>query len=178
MLLNSGANYAGKQPNNTSYIKSFYPASLPDLWKTANYNTTSHLPNVLTIASKTIQSILIPGNIYLGGSVNVYSDIQLKNNINNIEIDTSQQIFNLKPVSYVFKNDPNKLHYGLIAQDVEDVYPDLVTSVTLENNTSIKTVNYIELIPLMIGQITFLKDEVDKLKEEVVNLKTQLNKVS
>jgi hypothetical protein len=50
------------------------------------------------------------------------------------------------------------------------------TTVTLENDTDIKTVNYVELIPLMIGQITFLKDEVYKLKEEVVNLKTQINK--
>lgn len=176
MILNSSANYAGKQPNNTSYIKSFYPANLPALWTTTNYDTTSKLPDVLTIASKTIQSILIPGNIYLGGTVNNYSDIQLKNNITNIELDTSHMLSSLNPVSYFFNDDSNKLHYGLIAQEVEKVYPDLVTTVTLENDTDIKTVNYVELIPLMIGQITFLKDEVYKLKEEVVNLKTQINK--
>jgi len=126
MISNSSANYAGRQPNSTAYIKTFYPAGLSDLWTTTNYNTTNKIPNVLTIANKTIQSILIPGNIYLGGTVYNYSDIQLKNNINKIELDTSQHLSNLNPVSYCFKNDPNKLHYGLIAQEVESLVKNTV----------------------------------------------------
>ena len=73
---------------------------------------------------------------------------------------------NLNPVSFKFKDDvKSKEHYGFIAQDVEKLYPELVKN----SEMGYKTVNYIELIPILISKI----QDMDK---EIVALKGELNK--
>ena len=72
------------------------------------------------------------GNVYSTG-IYTGSDIKLKKNIK--EVDNALDIINrLQPKNYEFRNDGNfaKMnlpagnHYGLIAQEVEKVLPDLV----------------------------------------------------
>ena len=65
--------------------------------------------------------------------------------------------------------DINKLEYGLIAQDVEKVIPELVSG-----QEGGKNVNYIGTIPFLIEtikqqqeQISKLKDKNDKLDERI-----------
>jgi hypothetical protein len=53
-----------------------------------------------------------------------------------------------------------KKHYGLIAQEVKEIYPDLVYS-DAEGKLS---VNYTGLIPLLIESVKELKAEIDALK--------------
>ena len=63
----SGANYGGRQPNNTAYIKTFFEGDLDDLWKqTVNINDKLKI-SVLTPTNA--KDIYIPGNIYLGGKI-------------------------------------------------------------------------------------------------------------
>jgi hypothetical protein len=52
-----------------------------------------------------------------------------------------------------------KKHYGLIAQDLQKLYPDLV----YEDNNGYLSVNYIGIIPLLIQSIKELKAEVETL---------------
>ena len=52
-----------------------------------------------------------------------------------------------------------KRHYGLVAQELEKIYPDLV----YENDNGYLSINYTELIPLLIQSIKELKEEVDRL---------------
>jgi hypothetical protein len=109
------------------------------------------------------------------------SDYRLKENIEPIESQSVDDImklnvvkYNLKqrfadtgdttttPVSY-YTDDTNllqKTHYGLIAQELQDIYPDLV----FEGGDGYLSVNYIELIPILIQSIQSLKEEVDQLK--------------
>ena len=63
----SGANYGGRQPNNTSYIKTFVEGDLDDLWKQTLFVKDKIKINVLTPTN--IPDIYIPGNIYLGGKI-------------------------------------------------------------------------------------------------------------
>lgn len=72
------------------------------------------------------------GNIYCTGTY-LGSDLKLKKNIKNV--DSALDIINkLQPKSYEFRNDgsfakmsmPGGSHYGLIAQEVEKVLPNLV----------------------------------------------------
>lgn len=53
-----------------------------------------------------------------------------------------------------------KMHYGLLAEEIESVYPELVYE--YENGT--KGIKYTELIPLLIQSIKELKTEIDELK--------------
>ena len=105
--------------------------------------------------------VIIQNDLTIIGAINMPSDRNLKNNIENISETKCNNILNLKPVVFELNNDKNKeKHYGLIAQDVEELYPELVKATYKEY----KTINYIELIPLLISQIQEMKKEIDYLK--------------
>lgn len=59
------ANYNGRQPNNSSYIKTFVEGSSPNLWTVGNYLNTY----VLQPAIPTVDSVYIPGNLYVKGNI-------------------------------------------------------------------------------------------------------------
>jgi len=113
-------------------------------------------------------SVYINKDLYVNGAIFNTSDINLKDNITPINED---KILNLNPVSFNFKFDKNKLHYGFIAQEVEKIYPELVKTTLF----GYKTVNYIELIPLLLLNMKTFKNEIDDLKQIVNDLKQKLN---
>jgi hypothetical protein len=91
----------------------------------------------------------------------------LKDNIEQINIDDFSK---LNPISFTFKDDDkNKKHYGFIAQELETVYPELVTNTEL----GFKSVNYIEIIPILLSQMKNMHMEIDKLKEEIRKMKNE-----
>ena len=63
----------------------------------------------------------------------------------------------------------SRLHFGISAQELQEIYPNLV----MEGQDGYLTVNYIELVPLLIRSIQVLKQELDELKSESGNLKKQ-----
>ena len=62
-----------------------------------------------------------------------------------------------------------KQHYGLSVNQLEQLFPDLVYD--LEDGT--KAVNYMEMIPLLVGTINELRTEVELLKANHMSLKTR-----
>jgi len=89
------------------------------------------------------------------------SDINLKENIETVEnaLDT---VNSLRGVKFDWKEN-HKTSYGVIAQELEEVLPDLVITKEL------RTVNYNGLIGVLI-------EAVKELSAEVQELKSQLNK--
>jgi hypothetical protein len=151
------------------------------------------------------------GAVYLSSGYTT-SDRNLKQNVQ--EFDGALSVINkLKPRHYTFKTDekytflrlPKGNHYGLMAQDVEEVLPSLVSTAshdvkkiqkhngvmeprakglpaavmqqsagTAKETLSIKAVNYIELIPIIIKGMQELSEkdkEVEALKAEVAELR-------
>lgn len=51
-------------------------------------------------------------------------------------------------------------HYGLIAQELQEIYPDLV----IESQDGYLAINYLEIIPLLIRSVQELKSELDASK--------------
>ena len=167
--LNTGvANYGGRQPDNVQNIKQFNNTS-PSivLWM---YKKVSEI--LYMTPCDQVNDVLIPRNLYVHGSINSTSDAMLKENVGQITCDECDQILDLQPKKYTFIDDTTKkTHYGLIAQDVEKHYPLLVSEIdnVLDNNadTKIKTVNYMELIPIMIRKMQNMQHEIDQLKNNV-----------
>lgn len=108
-------------------------------------------------------------------SPQVDSDRNLKRNVDDIGIDI---IDKLKPVQYVLKNDDSDtIHYGFIAQDVEQV---LLSSNESKQKTGIVhydedestkehknySLAYDEIIPLLVKKCQELQREIDILKGE------------
>ena len=163
------ANYNGRQPNNTAYIKNFIDQPEINLWKVASYQKMDgSIKSVITPSFTKYDSLYIPGDLFVDGTIFNPSDINLKKNINLIEVETSDKLMNLKPSSFILKNDAfNHIHYGFIAQDLENEYPELVENKPNKMYNNIKSVNYLEIIPLLVHKIQLMQKEINDLKDKV-----------
>ena len=159
--MNSNANYSGRQPNNTAYIKEFYSGTATSLW-----TTTLHLnTKVIIPASSLITSLYIPGNLYVDGSIINPSDINLKDNIREISIEKADDLLKISAKQFTLKSDLSKhIHYGFIAQEFETVFPELVFSKPDKNMANLKAINYLEIVPLLVHKAQQMQKEIDELK--------------
>ena len=164
-LFSTTPNYSGRQGDNTQNIKQFVTSAVGIVnWVYKTITGTS--TKVITPYDQT-KTVMIPKDLLVLGSINNPSDITLKDNIAPINNDDFNK---LNPVSFTFKDDEkNKKHFGFIAQELEIVYPELVTNTEL----GFKAVNYIEMIPILLSQMKNMQMEIDKLKEKITELKDQ-----
>lgn len=123
--------------------------------------------------------------VLTGGSWST-SDINLKENIS--EINNGLELVNqLVPKSFTFRQDeypsiflPQGTNYGLIAQEVETVIPQIVREIThpadydslgniINSSLSYKAINYVELIPFLIGAIKEQQAQIDDLNTRLTS---------
>lgn len=119
----------------------------------------------------------------LGGWITV-SDRRLKSNIVPIT-NATQRLSLITGTHYTITTksktldgevvSSSKEQYGVIAQDVEAVFPEMVKDkaifINAGDETVYKTVDYNQLVPVMIEAIKELKAEIETLKQEVESLK-------
>jgi len=128
------------------------------------------------------------------------SDNRLKQNITGLDNATTSptgagtldKVLQMNPVEYNLKQqytesegdsasvqqalyDENsqlfqKKHYGLIAQDLQELYPDLV----YENDNGYLSINYTGIIPLLIQSIKELKAVMETLENDCCNSNNNL----
>lgn len=123
----------------------------------------------------------VDGNFY-ATTVNTTSDIRFKTNIADVDYSAIVKLQNIHPIQFLWKQqdvtrdennsnesalaslssdiDTKRLHYGFIAQELQKFYPELV----LEDEDGYLSINYIEIIPLLVQAIQELSTEVDNLK--------------
>lgn len=125
--------------------------------------------------------------------VNTPSDIRLKENIAKIDEDgnsTLADLMALNVIKYNYKEkkldnkyyeensklfgdafdkdkaeefnkkEAQKLHFGISAQELQELFPNLVE----EGQDGYLSVNYVEMVPILIRSIQELKQEIDALK--------------
>jgi len=171
--MSQGANYGGKQPNNTAYVKNFISGSQSSLWKQISYKDTVNnlFVNAITPSSQKYDNVYIPGNLYVDGII-LPSDVYLKDKIEDLSKDVSTNLMKIRPTQFVFKKDPfKKKHYGFIAQEIEEHFPELVSLKIDKDIANLKAINYLELVPLLVHQIQKMQKEIDELKEQIISLK-------
>jgi hypothetical protein len=90
-----------------------------------------------------------------------------------------EQMTKLQPVSFTMKNGGQK-ELGFIAQDVERIYRDLVT--TTKDVSATKSLNYIGLIAPTIKAVQELKADNDTLRRKLEaandNVKSLIERIS
>jgi hypothetical protein len=92
------------------------------------------------------------------------SDIRLKDIEKPIE-NAVESLSTLQTVYYSWKDSEDKsLHIGFIAQEVEEVFPEVVTESSIDG---MKGVKYTELIPVLVAAIKELKVENNLLKDRL-----------
>ena len=96
------------------------------------------------------------GNVILNGNIYEYSDLNIKKNIETIDL-ALDKVKGLNGVTYNLTNkEDNRRHIGLIAQDVEKVIPEAV-----EEDDNIKTVAYGNLVGLLIEAVKELDEKLN-----------------
>lgn len=100
-------------------------------------------------------------------SWSTFSDERLKDVYGNID-NAAEKLCKIRAIDYSWKSDKSKKHnLGLIAQDVEKVFPQIIDkSKSFDENdeTEYLSVKYTELIPVLVAAIQELKAELDELK--------------
>ena len=108
------------------------------------------------------------GDATLAGTLTELSDRRLKKNIVRIEnpLDKLSQLSGYK-YNWKSKSKSQNKQIGLMAQEVQDVYPELVR----EDKEGTLSVNYSGFVPLLIESLKEQKVKIEKLEEELIRLK-------
>jgi len=164
--MSNTSNYGGRIADNQQGVKQFYGQGVPSV--NLVYKTTQ-IGKVITLSDSS-KPFLVNNDVYISKNLNVDgsiynpSDERLKENILSISNKQSDLLFLIKPIEFTYKNDKSKLkHFGVLAQDIEKVFPELVN----ENENNYKSVNYQELIPIMLSKMKQMQNEIDELKEKI-----------
>lgn len=166
-LIGTVANYGGRQPDNFTNVKQFVVSSSTSIadWvysKVLQPNQTTVItPSNRKFSVYINTDLTVNQNLTVNGAIFNPSDLNLKEQVETISNSKIEKLLNLEPIEYKFKNDTTKtIRYGLIAQDVEKIYPELVNN----NDLGYKAVNYIELIPMLLLKMKDMQKEIDELK--------------
>lgn len=155
----------------TSNGSSVYWASAGASGATLNANNTDTVTYYIGLANTTSGSwtnavvsttklYFVPSTGTLSATIfNSLSDAEHKTNITTVE-NALNTVSELRGVSFNWKED-NRSSLGVIAQEVEKVLPELVTT-----HNGKKSVNYDGLIGVLIEAVKELKQEIDELKSQ------------
>ncbi len=112
------------------------------------------------------------GDFKTSGDVVAYfsfSDKSLKTNIKSTE-NNLEKVLKLNPVSFEWKEKQGETKIGLIAQEVEEVIPEVVEvkeRFSEEGGDEYKSVDYEKLVSTLIGAIQEQQKEIDMLKNQI-----------
>jgi hypothetical protein len=124
------------------------------------YNSTTN--NTVTSANLAFNGT----NLTVAGFVESTSDAKLKTNVKTIE-NGLEKVLSLRGVEYD-RIDIDSHQIGVIAQEVEEIIPEVVST---NKETGTKSVAYGNLVGVLIEAIKDLKVEITELKSEIDELK-------
>lgn len=115
----------------------------------------------------------VTGNLTIGGTLTENSDIRLKKDF--VQLDSAlEKVKALNAYYYYWNSKPDTTRqFGMIAQEVEAVLPELV--ITDENGTL--SMNYSRLSALLIEAVKEQQEEIDGLKAKNTDMKSRMKKV-
>lgn len=164
--------------NNHAYIKLTNidtGAALSDGFELASAGVNANI--VLRESTGIITIRGLSGGVYLSNGSTSWaanSDERLKNINSNIENAVEKLSF-LRAVNFSWKSDlSNREVLGLIAQDVEKAFPQIIDKNKIASDPSEENIDtteylgvrYVELIPVLVKAIQELKAEIDILKQK------------
>jgi hypothetical protein len=165
--------YKGKDTTETMFT--LQDSLERDLFYVKNNSRAYFKGNVGINITNPSEKLHVDGNILASGSITQNSDARLKTGITTLTNSLSKLSL-LRGVSYYWKDKEKSTQQqiGLIAQEVEKIYPELVGS----DNNGNKTVNYIGLIAPLIEAVKELgnkTEEINTLNKKVEMLESKLD---
>ena len=105
----------------------------------------------------------IRDSLTVSGDVVISSDARLKSNIVSLG-STLTKLLQIDGKSYEMKG---KQKIGVLAQEIKEVFPELVS----EDDNEMLAVNYQGLVPVLINALKEQQTEIDTYRDEVSELK-------
>ena len=98
------------------------------------------------------------------------SSREVKHNIKVME-DEGERLDRLTPVTFAYNNDKDeRKRYGLIWEDTVDIMPEIC-----HERDGEKSINYVELVPMLLKENQTLRKRVASLEERISRLEGMLN---
>ena len=164
---------------DTNYPKPSSSWSASEIWN----NGVPYIPppasSVISLSDNNVGIGIVPtiDSVYklnVNGNIKCHnlfqtSDKRYKQNI--LPLDTALQLIDsIKPVSYTTLEE-SKRKYGFIAQDMEDIIPDIV-NIPRDSN-DLYSIDYISMIPLLTKSIQELSNIINNQQKELNELKSK-----
>jgi hypothetical protein len=201
--LNGGKPYIGMDViNQFGYSMGVNNPTDQFIFNTAwNFNTGTASNNAITINRSGQSRVVIPSDSgalaagWPGGwggglitydfacagiyytSMTARSDRRLKNTIVDLDNNSISKFLQLRPVNYYWNDGSDNHHrqYGLIAQEVEELFPDIVS--IANDSMQTKSVNYQALHALSLKVIQTQQTEIEALKKKQTEFEARLLKL-
>ncbi|MEK6888437.1 MAG: tail fiber domain-containing protein [Candidatus Aenigmatarchaeota archaeon] len=176
--------------NQALYIEASNPGAGANNWAlySASQAQSYFAGNVGIGTTSPGYTLTVSGTSWVTSGAWSGSDVRWKQNITSLQ-NSLDRVMQLKPVNFLWKNVtnmtfPNGTQIGFIAQDVEKVIPEVVTT----DNNGYKGISYERITPVLTGAIQELKTnvvaidvdkqkQIDALKAENEQLKAKNNEL-
>jgi hypothetical protein len=152
-------------PTNGAIYTSVASMIMSNLYLTGATGQTGGTGNVNNSSNNVYCNNVYALSAVYANNVALTSDYRIKENVK--ALDNQFQVDYLNPVTYMNKQT-KKQDIGLIAHELQEYYPELVTGE--KDGSETQTVNYIGLIPILISEIKNLKNTVQKLEFRISEL--------
>ena len=119
----------------------------------------------------------------VANTFSTFSDARVKNSVETLNAGLNE-IMELRPVKFKYNHNidnDDKLRFGLIAQEVEAVLPSIVSNEDVDTDPKtgeivrttgeFKTLNYMDLIPVLVKAIQEQQERIEELESTIENLR-------
>ena len=132
------------------------------------FNVTAAGIGALPTSGGTVSGSLTVNNALKAASITATSDIRLKNIINRYS--TQSALYNLSAVDFSFKGSDDSVHTGLIAQEVQELYPALVK----EDEHGYLSIDYCGVTALLVNDMKHLLNKISRLEQQIEVIKRDI----
>ena len=142
-------------------------------------NNTSNYLLIFGNGGDAIRGTINSGNLSAQGAAWAFhSDKRLKKDIHTIQ-NPLEKLLQVRGVTYKWNGITNKdttsTNYGVIAQEVQKLFPDLVTeSVKTADGKKYLEVKYTEFIPLLIESLKEQQQEIVDRKQKISKIENEI----
>ena len=139
----------------------------------ASTNVATTFSNTTDSTSKTTGALIVGGGLGVNNTINAGGDViafassdeRLKDNIKPIE-NPLEKLSQISGNTFDWNEEKQNIYngkdYGVIAQEIEKVMPELVDT----RDNGYLAVKYDKIVPLLIESIKELKKEIEELKSK------------
>lgn len=153
-------------------------------------NTTTNLGALFTVGNGSLNSagdgcesfsdalsLAASGDMTIAGSLTESSDRRLKTAIEPLRKGTLRKLNEIDPVRFRFKNEkthPAGVQIGLIAQEVQNEFPELVS----ERNDGMLSLSYTKFSAVLLKGLQEQQAQLEEKTETIADLNAELEAVS